>query len=506
MKKKSRLFNVILNTLFGSITALSNVVINFILRIFIVRYLGVEINGIHTLFQSIINMMSIIESSFNTGFLVHLYKPVQEKNKDKIIKLIRYYKQIYIGIAVVVFIISILISLFILDHVVKSSYGYRYIQFCFLLLASSLSISYFYGYKKNILYATQENRVVSIIMLVSQIICRGISIILICYFEKYVFFLLLIVCEKVLINYFSNKMVERRFNYLQSMEKLDLDIEEKHKIRKTVFHLFVNQSAGAVQNALPSILIGIFTANISYVGYYGNYQLVVGAMNILFSQIGGAITTSLGSLFAENNVDRLYSGYKKCVFTCLIISFVSGSVFLCCIQSFVSLSFGDNHLLSYEIVFLIMISAIMYLMNVPILSLQNALGLHSKDSGLMVCQTILSIVLGWILGSKFELWGVLLGCLIPVILFSNIIKPFIIERYIFKINTSSFFYDIIINFIKGAMIIVSTYYICSSLKGEYLFVDLIVKFFSSIIISFLISLVLYRKENTLDLILAIFRR
>lgn len=56
MKEKSRTYNSITNSIWGIASALITVVLNFVVRIVIVRALGEEINGLHNLFQNTINV------------------------------------------------------------------------------------------------------------------------------------------------------------------------------------------------------------------------------------------------------------------------------------------------------------------------------------------------------------------------------------------------------------------------------------------------------------------
>lgn len=80
MKEKSRTYNSITNSIWGMLSALVTVALNFAVRIFIVRALGEEINGLHNLFQNTINVMALMETGVSSAMVIHLYEPV--KNKD----------------------------------------------------------------------------------------------------------------------------------------------------------------------------------------------------------------------------------------------------------------------------------------------------------------------------------------------------------------------------------------------------------------------------------------
>ena len=63
MKEKSRTYNSISNSIWGMMSALITVVLNFAVRIIIIRALGEEINGLHNLFQNTINVMALMETA-----------------------------------------------------------------------------------------------------------------------------------------------------------------------------------------------------------------------------------------------------------------------------------------------------------------------------------------------------------------------------------------------------------------------------------------------------------
>lgn len=55
-KNRTRAYNSVVNSIAGIIAAVINIAVNFAARIVIVRALGDEINGIHSLFLNIITV------------------------------------------------------------------------------------------------------------------------------------------------------------------------------------------------------------------------------------------------------------------------------------------------------------------------------------------------------------------------------------------------------------------------------------------------------------------
>jgi len=61
--QSSRTYNSIWNSVVGIVSSLVTILLNFVVRIIIVKFLGEEINGIHNLFLSITNVVALIEGS-----------------------------------------------------------------------------------------------------------------------------------------------------------------------------------------------------------------------------------------------------------------------------------------------------------------------------------------------------------------------------------------------------------------------------------------------------------
>ena len=93
--QNNRTYNSIVNTFIGMFSAILNILLNFAVRVAIVRMLGDEINGIHSLFQSIMNVLAVMETSMTTAMIIHLYRPIKDNNAGLINQLMTIYRKLY---------------------------------------------------------------------------------------------------------------------------------------------------------------------------------------------------------------------------------------------------------------------------------------------------------------------------------------------------------------------------------------------------------------------------
>ncbi len=474
MDKRSRTYNSIVNSIVGIAMSMVTVVLNFVVRIVIVRQLGEEINGIHNLFQSITNTIALIEAGFSTAMVIHLYKPIQEGDRDRTSAIIKFYKQVYALIALVFFVVCAVVNIAFLPFMVKSSIPMYEVRLYFLIYMLITPLSYLTYSRVSILYAEQKNRVRFVSAALCELVFRGLQVILVFIFHNYYLFVALMIAEAVTCNLICGAYVNRNHGYLGS-NKSTLPSESKREIFKTVKPIFINNISSNIQSSFKPILVSFLSTNVSMVGYFGNYQLISSTAQMLFSQFGGALTSSFGNLAVEGDKERMYQIYKKVSFILNSIAVVLCAGFICCIQPFIALCFGDGFLLPYAYVILLTVDLYILLVKVPIVSVQNAMGLHRYDQSMMIVQAFASVVLGLVMGIFFDIAGVLIGLLIPQLVCAFIYKGIIIYNKAFGKGAADFLKWYMLDMLKAIVIIAACVATVSVLSFDNLILDMIVK-------------------------------
>lgn len=104
------------------------------------------------------------------------------------------------------------------------------------------------------------------------------------------------------------------------------------------------------------------------------------------------------------------------------LAFICCAGFIACIQDFIYIVFGSNFVLSFSCVLILVFSMLIYLLDIPIISVQNAMGLHRCDAGVMIIQAVLAIACGYGAGKVWGMEGILLGLTIPTVILHLFIK------------------------------------------------------------------------------------
>lgn len=497
MKQHSRTYNSIVNSLWGIAASIVTTILNFVVRIVLVKTLGEEINGIHNLFQSIISIMTLMEMGLNTTMIIHLYAPIKENNQTLTKGIIGFYRKIYRIISLVFFLTGIILSIFVLDEIITCSIPISEIRIFFLLFVLSFSLGYLTNYRRCIIFAEQNNRISIISTTISELIFRSIQIGLLLLYHQYYIFLVLLILERLFNNGLCNHYVVKHYPFLKNLHDYVIDTDKKKSIFNTVKPLFVNQMANTVQMASRSILISLLLGNVSIVGYYGNYQLIMSVIQLIFSQIGGAFTSSFGNLSVGSTSEVLGKSYFKSSFLMNWIAAICCSCFICCSDNFIFLIFGENFIIDRLSIVILTLNLVIYLLDIPMISVQNAMGLHNLDSKYMIIQAIFAIVLGYIFGYYFGMAGIFTGLLIPLVAFSFIRKGIVISNHSLGIGTSMYLKYSVFELFKVCTTVFVSYFLCISLRMDYTFISLIIFLLIAITTSIVIPLLLSLRQGEL---------
>lgn len=482
MPNHSRTYNSVANSIYGIAASIITVLLNFAVRVVLVRQLGEEINGINSLFQSVISMMALMEMGISSAMIIHLYEPVKKGDQLTIAAIMGFYRKVYLYLAGAFAVVGILVSVFLIDHLVTSSIPTGNVRFYFLLFTATFVINYLTYYKRSLLFAEQKNRVSTTVTAVCEIMFRTLQIVLLLVWQSYVLFLVLMMVERVVGNYICQLYVDKHHPYLRN-NRVSISKEKRRAIFNTVKPLMINQTATTLQGTASSILISLLLGNVAIVGYFGVYLMVVSVIRLLYSQLGSAFTTSFGSLAVENDHRHMEWTYRRTAFLFNWIACICGALFIACVDDFVFIFFGKNFVLDPISVVIITSSMLVGLINIPVISIQNAMGLHRLDAWAMVFQAVMAVVLGYAFGVVSGMPGILLGLLMPTICISLFRKGIIICRVAFSMPWQRFLRFILPDIARIFAVTTSVYFIVSVLGLSPSLTSIVIKAFIAVLLS-----------------------
>lgn len=153
----SRTTNAIKNTGFGLLGKLANLILAFLSRTIFIYFLGSTYLGVNGLYSEILSLLSFAELGFGSAMTFAMYKPVADKDTEKIKRLLGFYKTVYRIVAVIITVAGLCLIPF-LQYIVKGAewLNVTELRLYFLIFLANTVVGYFVTYKFAYLNALQK--------------------------------------------------------------------------------------------------------------------------------------------------------------------------------------------------------------------------------------------------------------------------------------------------------------------------------------------------------------
>lgn len=425
------------NSSFSIITQVLTVIINFVVKTVFIYTLGNEYLGINGLFSNIITMLSLADLGIGIAIPYSLYKPLSEKNSEKIKTLMNFYKKIYNIIGIVVLLIGLSLTPF-LPLIIKDMPNIQHIYLIYDLFVIHSASSYFFIYKKFLIDSDQKSYITSKITFIFSTGLSIIQIFILIFTHNFILFLLSSIIMVITQNIYISKKAEQLYPYLKEKNIDELDKKEYKEIKKNISSLFIYKVGNVIMNGTDNIVISKIIGIIE-VGIYSNYLLIINSIYNILNQIFNAITSSIGNLVVTTNEKRSLNVYENLNFFTFTLY---GTVCICLmvlINPFINIWIGKDYLLSDFVSFLIAFNLFLTGMQSVTSSFRNAYGLFYKAKYRPILMCILNIVISIILAKYMGVAGVIIGTIISKLVTVIWLDPYIIYHYGFKENVSKFY-------------------------------------------------------------------
>lgn len=417
--------------------------VSFVGRIIFIRILGAEYLGINSLFTQILTVLSFAELGIGNAMVFSLYKPLAEKDQEKIKSLMKLYAVAYRIIGIVIAVAGTAVIPFLGMIVGKVSYIKENIVILYLLFLINTVVSYFFVYKKSLIIADQKNYIVSLyteLFHTIQIILQSVFLI----FTKNIilYIVIMIICTIATNGYLAHK-ADKMYPCLKDKNITPLPKEEKKSIFANVKALVVYKIGGIILDSTDSIFISVLV-NVVTVGLYSNYKMIVDVFRTIGAQVMNSITASIGNLNTEDDADKKENVFNDMFYiSAWFYSFsaVGLGLFL---TGVVELFFGPEYIIDTVSVWAACIYYYVSNMHYPCFSFRTTGGLFVYGKFVPLICAIINIVLDIVLGIHFQLAGILFATIIARFLTFELIDPIIIYKRIFHRSPVSYFFKYIL--------------------------------------------------------------
>ena len=382
--------------------------------------------------------MNITALGIGAAIVFAMYKPVADKDEEKTLQYLDFYRKIYHLLGIVVAGIGVALSLFLpylMRDALEAVNLFDIYVIYFLYLIGSVSSFFVYAYRGGLITAYQHdyrltpiNYTASILTILAQ----GVSLIVFNgVFAFYVYVALPIVISAVR-SILNGIFAAKWYPYIKRKPTGKLSKTEIKDLYKNVFGIAISKISAIINNSVDSIIISAIIG-VAVLGKYYNYQTLILMVSSFVGILFSSLTPSVGNLNAEATVE-----HKKRVFdTIHFISFwIYGFCAVCyflVVQPFVVIWIGESNLLNDVI--LMVVICLNFLTN----GLCSAVGIFREGCGLFyqgryrpIFTVIFNVAFSVLLGYFWGITGIIAATIMSRFLTIWWYDAYIVYKYQFE--------------------------------------------------------------------------
>lgn len=405
MKNKITLKNTIASITLQIVTILSG----FIIPRLLLKTFGSEVNGLISSLNQFLNCITLIEGGVTGVILASLYKPINDRNKNKISNIIAATNNFYRKIAIIFILYAIGLGI-VYPIIVNTKFSFEYVSTLTLILSINLFMQYFFSLTwKTLLRADKKVYYTSIVqilcivlntiaVIISINICPNIHII------KLVTAIIYLL-QPLLFNIYVKKHYEIEKNAEPDEEALDQ--------RWDGFGINI---AGFVHNNTDTIVLTLF-ADLKSVSIYSVYYLVANGLKKIIQSISEGIIPTLGHAYASGDKKKLntvFDLYEIVIFFATFILFTAGGLLITPFVQIYTNGINDANYYQVALGWLLILSEMSFCIKEPYVNMAYSSNKFKDISKYAYIEAVLNIVLSVMFVNKLGLIGVAIGTLISM--------------------------------------------------------------------------------------------
>lgn len=426
----------LLNVKYGVLSQVVKILLQFIVRKTFIYYLGVELLGVHSLFTSILSMLAMAELGIGSAVAFSLYKPIVQKDTNKISAIMCLYRKLYRIIGIIILTLGCLLLPFIPDFVSTTS-EIPYLRMIFFIILLKTSLTYLlFAYSQTLLIAAECKYEVDKVMALFNILTSIGEILIIITTHNFILYLLVEMVCLISQQFLIYKKAYRRYPEIMSARDVELSKGEKREIWKNVYGLSIGKVSGAMLGSIDSIILSVFIST-TVVGLYSNYLLVQTAATTIISIAFTSVTANVGRKFADNTISQ--SHLHLMFFLNFIICGVCVVMYFALINDFITLFLGNNLLLPFQVVCAFSLNIFITYMALSIQVFKDASGIfwHGKYRPLVTC--VLNMLFSLLLVKSLGIAGVVFATVLSRLVTTFWFDPYLVFKYAFNTGLKKYF-------------------------------------------------------------------
>ena len=398
------------NLLSGVLYQVVLIVLSFLLPRLYLENFGSEVNGVLSTIKQIFAYMVLLESGIGLATTQALYKPVAEKNHNKVSSVISATHSYYVKVGIIYAIIVLLIA-FAYEYIVPTSIDAGLIFGIVILTALPNLFSYFMQAKYRILLEVDGRKYVitnseTILQLVSNI--AKIVVILL---TNNLLLMQLSYCILSLLQLFYIYIhAKRRYKWLRVKTEPDIEAISQRK------SVLVHQVSGMVFNNTDVLLLS-FLCDFKVVSVYTIYNIFFSQIQTFITSIISGFSFALGQMFHTDREKfmKVYHVYETFYIMATFIIYTLMAIFLLPLIEIYTKGINDANYTNALLILLFVVMNLLANGKLPSNHVLEYSGVFSETRSHAIWEMIINIAVSIVSILKWGICGAIIGTIVALL-------------------------------------------------------------------------------------------
>lgn len=466
MDQKKGLLNVIISILFQVMI----LVASLFTRRLLIQYIGNEVNGLNSLYTSIIGFLAVAELGVGSAITFCMYKPIVEGENQKVSALYRLFTRLYLIIGAIIFICGCILMPF-LKYFAKDYADLDvnlYLTFGLMLI--SVVLTYAFSAKTSLINAYKNNYISTTISSLGMLLRCGMQILVLIFTRSFVWYLVCAIIS-VLAQWVATEFIARRSYGAIMKDRQTVDAETKKEIVKNVKAMFMHKIGGVLVNTADSIIISAFIGLV-VLGKYSNYTTIMTAMISVINLFFTPLTSVIGHLYVEESEEAV----KKYYHFFHTFNFVIAAVFFLgyysIIDNLVTICFDatGTGILEMEksVSLVITLNYFIQFMRQATLLFRDATGTFYYDRWKPIIEGLINIALSIAFVLLFGIIGVIAATILTNLFICHVVEPHVLHKHALHERTTKYYVKNYLYMALFAVTLIALHFCMVTLDNEWL--------------------------------------
>lgn len=314
----NRKVKTLLNMFTGLLKQFVVLVCSFILPRYMLLYYGSEVTGLVSSVTHFLGFITLLEMGVGPVIQANLYKPLAEKNKEQISKILKSSDRFFRRIAYI-FLIYLIVLAFVLPKIIDSDFDSFFTISLLFIISISTFAEYFFGMTYKLLLIADQKAYIQLILQMGVtilntvasviLIIKGFSIQVVKLSTAFIFVLRPLV----------------QLLYVRKHYNIDKKIVLQEEPVKQKWDGFAQHLAMVVLENAAVVILTLFSTLVNVAIYNVYYAVTSGVKNLIMSSVTG-LESLFGDMIARDEKEKLLNTFEIVEFS---IHFVVVLIFTC---------------------------------------------------------------------------------------------------------------------------------------------------------------------------------